>query len=58
VLLQVKMDGSDGRTDLRLSHPDSLAFYHRYTTKMDGSALYVGTSSPHIVEGILREDRK
>ncbi len=39
---QVRMDGSDGRTDLRLTHPDSLAFYHRHTTKMDGSTLFIG----------------
>ena len=36
------MDGSDGRTDLRLNHPDSLAFYHRYTTKADGTTLFIG----------------
>jgi len=42
-VVQVRMDGSDGRTDLRLAHPDSLAIYHRDTTKMDGSVLYIGT---------------
>lgn len=37
------MDGSDGRTDLRLSHPDSIGVYHRSSTKPDGTALLIGS---------------
>ena len=38
------MDGSDGRTDLRLNQKDSLAIYHRSTSKLDGSCLLIGCS--------------
>ena len=44
-LLQVRMDGSDGKTDLRLNKSDSLGIYHRSTTKPDGSVLLVGEPS-------------
>ena len=37
------MDGSDGRTDLRLSKPDSLGMYNRFSLKEDGSMLLIGS---------------
>ena len=46
------MDGSDGRTDLRLSHPDSLGIYHRSSSKPDGSALLIGTPSLRAVKAM------
>ena len=42
VLSQVRMDGSDGCTDLRMSIPDSSGCFVRTTAKRDGSLLLIG----------------
>ena len=39
---QVRMDGSDGCTDLRMSIPDNSACFVRNTAKRDGSLLLIG----------------
>jgi hypothetical protein len=38
----VRMDGSDGRTDLRMSIPSCSACFVRTTAKSDGSLLLLG----------------
>ncbi len=40
--IQVRMDGSDGSTDLRMSIPDSSGCFVRTTAKRDGSLLLIG----------------
>ena len=39
---QVRMDGSDGQTDLRLAIPEHCACFLRMTAKPDGSHLLLG----------------
>ncbi len=39
---QVRMDGSDGQTDLRMSMPQNVGAFYRESTKPDGSALCLG----------------
>ena len=39
---QVRMDGSDGRTDLRMSIPRDTGVFVRSTAKPDGSMLLMG----------------
>ncbi|KAL3136782.1 hypothetical protein ABBQ38_005496 [Trebouxia sp. C0009 RCD-2024] len=41
---EVRMDGSDGHTDLRMSMPDNVGAFYRSSTKSDGSALCLGAS--------------
>jgi len=36
---QVRMDGSDGQSDLRMSMPQNVGAFYRESTKPDGSAL-------------------
>ena len=52
--MQVRMEGSDGRTDLRLSRADSLAMYHRTSTRDEGSILFVGMCSAFVQHGVVR----
>ena len=40
--VQVRMDGSDGRTDMRMSVPNNVGAFYRESTKPDGSALCLG----------------
>lgn len=42
---EVRMDGSDGRTDMRMSVPNNVGAFYRESTKPDGSALCLGASS-------------
>ena len=51
--MQVRMDGTDGRTDLRLSRADSLAMYHRTSTRDEGSILFVGMCSAFVQQGVV-----
>ncbi len=39
---QVRMDGSDGQTDLRMSMPQNVGAFYRESTKPDGSILCLG----------------
>ncbi len=39
---QVRMDGSDGQTDLRMSMPQNVGAFYRESTKPDGSVLCLG----------------
>lgn len=39
---QVRMDRSDGRTDLRMSIPETSGCFVRTTAKRDGSLLLIG----------------
>lgn len=41
---QVRMDGSNGGLDMRMSVPESLGAFHRTTGKPDGSLLLLGDS--------------
>ena len=43
---QVRMDGSDGGTDLRMSIPENSACFVRLTAKQDGSLLLLGELLP------------
>ena len=40
--IQVRMDGSDGHTDLRMCMPDNVGAFFRSSTKSDGTALCLG----------------
>ena len=42
MVMQVRMDGSDGRTDMRMSMPHNVGAFYRESTKPDGSALCLG----------------
>lgn len=42
---QVRMDGSDGRTDLRMCMPRDTGVFVRSTAKPDGSMLLMGARS-------------
>lgn len=42
---EVRMDGSDGQTDLRMSMPQNVGAFYRESTKPDGSALCLGAST-------------
>ena len=41
------MDGSDGRTDLRMSVPSDTGVFARSTAKPDGSMLLMGARAQH-----------
>lgn len=48
-LVQVRMDGSDGQTDLRMSMPDNVGAFYRSSTKPDGTALCLGDQLNHLL---------
>lgn len=48
------MDGSDGRTDLRMSMPQDTGVFVRSTAKPDGSMLLMGARSVSLSVLLLR----
>ena len=40
--LQMRMDGSDGHNDLRMTAPDCMGAFYRHSTRADGSVLCLG----------------
>lgn len=42
--LQEKLDGRDGKTDLRISWNENVGMFYRHTTKADGTWLLMGVT--------------
>ena len=44
---QVRMDGTNGKADLRMSMPENVGAFYRSSTKPDGTVLCLGRAALH-----------
>ena len=47
IMVQVRMDGTNGKADLRMSVPENVGAFYRSSTKPDGTVLCLGRLPYH-----------